>query len=138
MPGTRSPMRSQNETNYGLHGLYISTIVFPAGRTWSAVTNPRVIARSRDPHRGQTRLAGALGTFLVTTNAIENLIGTSRRISRNVKRWRSGEMIVRWTAIGLAQAEKHFRRVRGYRYPPLLARALRHDAVKIDQTEQAA
>ena len=83
-------------------------------------------------------LPGALRTFLVTTNAIENLIGTSRRISRNVKRWRSGEMIVRWTAIGLTQAEKNFRRVRGYRYLPLLARALRHHAVKIDQTEEAA
>lgn len=83
-------------------------------------------------------LPAALRSFLVTTNAIENLIGTSRRISRNVKRWRSGEMIVRWTAIGLAQAEKNFRCVRGYRYLPLLARALRHDAVKIDQTEEAA
>jgi putative transposase len=83
-------------------------------------------------------LPGALRTFLVTTNAIENLIGTSRRISRNVKRWRSGEMIVRWTAIGLAQAEKNFRRVRGCRHLPLLVRALRQDAVKIDRTEEAA
>jgi transposase-like protein len=83
-------------------------------------------------------LPGALRTFLVTTNAIENLIGTSRRISRNVKRWRSGEMIMRWTAIGLVQAEKNFRRVRGYRQLPLLARALRTDAVKIDRTEEAA
>ena len=83
-------------------------------------------------------LPGALRTFLVTTNAIENLIGSSRRISRNVKRWRSGAMIVRWTAIGLAQAEKNFRRVRGYRHLPLLVRALRQDAVKIDRTEEAA
>ena len=83
-------------------------------------------------------LPGALRTFLVTTNAIENLIGTSRRISRNVKRWRSGEMIVRWTAIGLAQAEKNFRRGRGYRHLPLLARALRQDALTIDRTEEAA
>lgn len=83
-------------------------------------------------------LPGALRTFLVTTNAIENLIGTSRRISRNVKRWRSGEMIVRWTAIGFAHAEKNFRRVRGYRHLPLLVRALRQDAVKIDRTEEAA
>ena len=82
-------------------------------------------------------LPGALHTFLVT-NAIENLIGTARRISRNVKRWRSGEMIVRWTAIGLAQAEKNFRRVRSYRYLPLLTRALRHDAAKIDRAEEAA
>jgi putative transposase len=83
-------------------------------------------------------LPGALCTFLVTTNAIENLIGTSRRISRNVKRWRSGDMILRWTAIGLAQAEKNFRRVRGYHYLPLLVRALRQDAVKLDRTEVAA
>jgi len=83
-------------------------------------------------------LPAALRSFLVNTNAIENLIGTSRRISRNVKRWRSGEPIVRWTTIGLAQAEKNFRCVRGYCYLPLLARAPRHDAVKIDQTEEAA
>jgi len=83
-------------------------------------------------------LPAALRSFLVTTNAIENLIGTSRRISRNVKRWRSGEMIVRWTAVGLAQAEKNFRRVRGYRHLPLLKRALRAQPLKLDSTEEAA
>jgi putative transposase len=91
-----------------------------------------------DPHRAKLDLPAALRSFLVTTNAIENLIGTSRRISRNVKRWRSGEMIVRWTAIGLAHAEKNFRRVRGCRYLPFLASALRHHAVKIEQSEEAA
>jgi hypothetical protein len=34
----------------------------------------------------------------------ENLIGTARGISRNVTRWRSGEMIMRLTVVGLVQA----------------------------------
>ena|SRR5208282_2225968 len=50
--------------------------------------------------------------FLVTTNAIANLIGSARRTSRNVTRWRSGDMISRWAAVGLLQAEEHFRRIR--------------------------
>ena len=33
---------------------------------------------------------------LATTNAIENLNGTIRRVSRNVKRWKSPSMIRRW------------------------------------------
>ena len=52
---------------------------------------------------------------LATTNAIENLIGTIRRVSRNVKRWKSPSMIRRWTALGLVTAEKKFRRIKGYR-----------------------
>jgi hypothetical protein len=74
--------------------------------------------------------------FLVTTNAIENLLGSARRTSRNVTRWRSGDMISRWAAIGLLQAEEHFRRIRGYRHLPLLKRAWRGDLSKLDATER--
>jgi hypothetical protein len=56
-------------------------------------------------------LPPALRSFLVTTNAIENLSGSSRRISRSVTRWRAGDMISRGAAVGLLQAEQHFRRV---------------------------
>ncbi|HEY6355845.1 MAG TPA: IS256 family transposase [Burkholderiaceae bacterium] len=83
-------------------------------------------------------LPPALRSFLVTTNAIENLIGSSRRICRNVTRWRAGDMISRWAAVGLLQAEQHFRRVRGYRYLSLLKRALRGNSSKLDATEKAA
>jgi len=83
-------------------------------------------------------LPPALRGFLVTTNAIENLIGSARRTSRNVTRWRSGDMISRWAAVGLLQAEEHFRRIRGYRHLPLLKRALRTDVSKLDATEEAA
>jgi putative transposase len=84
------------------------------------------------------KLPPALRGFLVTTNAIENLIGSARRTSRNVTRWRSGDMIGRWAALGLLQAERHFKRIRGYRHLPLLKRALRGDPAKLDVTEEAA
>ena len=38
-----------------------------------------------------------------------------RRTQRNVKRWSSGEMALRWTAAGMLEAEGQFRRVIGYR-----------------------
>ncbi|MGA2163212.1 MAG: hypothetical protein ABSH36_01940 [Solirubrobacteraceae bacterium] len=35
-------------------------------------------------------------------------------LSRNVKRWQSGEMCLRWTATGTVKAERQFRRIIGY------------------------
>jgi hypothetical protein len=78
------------------------------------------------------------GLIKILSTAIENLIGSSRRICRNVTRWRAGDMISRWAAVGLLQAEQHFRRVRGYRYLSLLKRALRGNSSKLDATEKAA
>ena len=37
-----------------------------------------------------------------------------RRTSRNVKRWHNGDMCLRWTAAGMLEAERQFRRVIGY------------------------
>ena len=62
---------------------------------------------------------------LATTNAIENLNGTIRRVSRNVKRWKSPSMIRRWTALGVVTAEKKFRRIKGYRNMGALVHALK-------------
>lgn len=52
---------------------------------------------------------------LSTTNAIENLIGSMRRISARVKRWRNGQMILRWTVAAIADAATRFRRITGAR-----------------------
>jgi hypothetical protein len=38
-----------------------------------------------------------------------------RRTQRNVKRWASGEMALRWTAAGMLEAERQFRKIIGYR-----------------------
>jgi hypothetical protein len=63
---------------------------------------------------------------------------SARRASRNVTHWRSGEMILRRTAIGLFHAKPSFRRIRGYRYLPLLIRAPDAEPSKLDLTEAAA
>ena len=66
----------------------------------------------------------ALARTLRSTNAIENVQGSLRRVSRNVKRWRGGTMALRWGATALVAAEKKFRRIKGYRNMPLLIAAL--------------
>jgi putative transposase len=64
-----------------------------------------------------TRLGikGSLKQTLQSTNPCESMIGIVRRTSRNVKRWQSGDMCLRWTAAGMLEAERQFRRVIGYR-----------------------
>jgi transposase-like protein len=64
---------------------------------------------------------------LSTTNAIENLVGATRRLSRRVKRWRDARMMIRWIATAGIEAEKHFHRVRDHKGLKILAAALRRD-----------
>jgi transposase-like protein len=63
-----------------------------------------------------TRLGvrGRLKRTLASTNPCESMIETVRRISRNVKRWQSGDMCLRWTAAGMLEAETQFPRVIGH------------------------
>jgi transposase-like protein len=63
-----------------------------------------------------TRLGvkGALKRTLQSTNPCESMIECIRRSSRNVKRWQSGEMCLRWTAAGMLEAERQFRRIAGH------------------------
>lgn len=61
---------------------------------------------------------GAVGTLhrsLRSTNPIENLQESIKRVARRVKRWQSGSMALRWTVAALLEAEKHFRRIKGHR-----------------------
>ena len=69
-------------------------------------------------------MAGTLYTKLRTTNAIENLNGGITTYSRNVKRWRSGTMVVRWVSAAIVDADKKFRRVHGWREITTLVSAL--------------
>jgi hypothetical protein len=55
------------------------------------------------------------------------MIECVRRTSRNVKRWQSGEMALRWTAAGMLEAEPQFRRIIGYRDLAKLAVAIERD-----------
>ena len=50
-------------------------------------------------------IRGSLKTTLASTNPCESMIECVRRTSRNVKRWQSGEMALRWTAAGMLEAD---------------------------------
>jgi transposase-like protein len=78
-------------------------------------------------------LPDSLRRSLATTNAVENLMGSIRRVSRNVKRWKNPEMIRRWTALGVVTAQKGFRRIKGYREMSALHRALRSIPDSVDK-----
>lgn len=60
-------------------------------------------------------ISGSLKRTLESTNPCESMIECVRRSARNVKRWQSGEMALRWTAAGMLEAEQQFRRIIGYR-----------------------
>ena len=51
-------------------------------------------------------------------------LGTARRVCRNVKHWRSPSMAMRWTAAGMIEAKKGFRRLKAHEQLPALRAAL--------------
>lgn len=71
-------------------------------------------------------IGGNLKRTLESTNPCESMIEICRRTSRNVKRWQSGEMCLRWTAAGMLEAEHQFRRIIGYHDLAKLVIAIEH------------
>jgi transposase-like protein len=90
------------------------------------------------------RLPENLERVLSSTNLIENLFSRVREIGRRVKRWQNGTMVLRWTAAGMLEAQRGFRKLVGYRAMPILFAALRaRDAqfersTEVDVKEKAA
>lgn len=98
-----------------------------ADRAHKLLTN--LVRRLQDDHPGaassleegldetltvkRLRLPKKLERQLSTTNAIENLMGSVRRLSRRVKRWKDGKMILRWTVAAVADAATRFRKITG-------------------------
>ncbi len=66
----------------------------------------------------------ALAVHLVTTNPIESAFSSVRKLTRRVKRWRNASMKHRWCATGLLDAERRFRRIKGFTSMPQLLKAL--------------
>ena len=90
-----------------------------------------------------TRLGirGTLKQTLESTNPCESMIECVRRSARNVKRWQSGDMALRWTAAGMLEAERQFRRIIGYRDLAKLATAVEREVAQTvteSPTEEAA
>ena len=93
-------------------------------REWSGVSAS--ILEGIDEMLTVTRLGlpRELRRSLACTNIIENVMGTVRRVCRNVKYWRSPSMALRWAAAAMQEAMKGFRRLKAYKHLPALRAAL--------------
>lgn len=60
------------------------------------------------------------------------LIGICRDHSSNVKNWRDGQMALRWSAAGMIEAGKQFRRVNGHLHLPALRAAVEAETTTRD------
>jgi putative transposase len=90
---------------------------------------------------GRLGVPPTLARTLRSTNAIESMIEICRDHASNVKRWRDGQMALRWCAAGMGEAAKQFRRVNGHLHLAALRRALDAHFDKpstIDDPEMAA
>ena len=57
---------------------------------------------------------GRLKSTVQSTNPCESMIECIRRSAGNVKRWKNGDMALRWTAAGMLEAEHSFNRINGH------------------------
>jgi transposase-like protein len=71
-----------------------------------------------------------LARTLRSTNTIESMISVCREHAANVKRWRDGQMALRWCAAGMVEAGKQFRRVNGHLHLPAVRAALERAVTK--------
>ena len=79
-------------------------------------------------------ITGPLAKTLCSTNPCESMIEIVRRTQHNVKRWRDGDMRKRWTAAGMLEAERQFRKIIGYRDLAKLVTAIeRHTTILTSQ-----
>ena len=69
---------------------------------------------------------------LMSTNPIESAFSVVREKTGRVKNWRrGGDQVIRWSAVTLLEAEKGFRKVKGFREIPDFVRELRRHSKKL-------
>jgi putative transposase len=78
-----------------------------------------------------------LARTLTSTNPVESMISIARTTMRNVKRWKDGQMVRRWTAAGMLAAARSFRRVKGCKDMPTLVAALARHVEEVTVTTAA-
>jgi putative transposase len=87
---------------------------------------------------GRLGVPPTLARTLRSTNSIESMIAICRDHAANVKRWRDGQMVLRWVAAGMGEAAKQFRRVNGYLHLPALRAALDATIATVTPTKEDA
>ena len=61
---------------------------------------------------------------LASTNIIVSMNSVIRQVCRNVNRWRNAKIGLHWTAPGMLEAAKGFRRLKAHKQLPILKDAL--------------
>jgi putative transposase len=87
---------------------------------------------------GRLGVPPTLARTLRSTNAIESMIEICRDHAANVKRWRDGQMVLRWVAAGMGEARQQFRRVNGYLHLSALRVALDATISPVTPTKEDA
>jgi hypothetical protein len=108
-----------------------------ASSTGRTPARPARSARAWRRRSTLTRLGvtSNLKRTLESTNPCESMIEIVRHTQRNVKRWQSGDMCLRWTAAGMLEAERQFRKIIGYRDLATLVVAIERDHDRRRHTE---
>lgn len=69
-----------------------------------------------------------LARSLSCTNSIESMISVVRGLTDGrVKRWRDAKMVRRWVGVGMLEAERSFRRIKGCKDMPTLVSAVHRE-----------
>lgn len=71
-----------------------------------------------------------LARSLSCTNAIESMISVVRTLTDRVKNWRDAKMVRRWVGVGMLEAERSFRRVKGCKDMAILVAAVRKEVAQ--------
>jgi transposase-like protein len=87
---------------------------------------------------GRLGVPPTLARTLRSTNCVESMIEICRDRSANVKRWRNGQMALRWCAAGMVEAKKQFRRVNGHLHLPALRAALEAQVASVTPNRYAS
>jgi len=74
---------------------------------------------------------GLLRSSLTSTNMMESANSVASGIVRKITKWRDGEMLLKHMAAAFLEAERGFRRVKGYKHMPELIAALNYDSEAI-------
>jgi len=83
-------------------------------------------------------LPDILRKSFTSTNMIESTYSRYRHVTRNVKRWKSIEHKKRWAATALLEAERSFRKIKGFRSMSVLSAALESQLAALENQEAQA
>ena len=83
-------------------------------------------------------ITGELARCLATTNVIESPNSVVRRVSGRVTNYKDAQMALRWTAAGFLEAQKSFKKVRGFAQLTTLIDGIRPKSEQSQQLKKAA